>query len=312
MTFELAHGAVQGMQSPARDPHRLIAAVGHQAGLEHVVPERDLPRGPFQAVGKLVVAERDVQALQQDLRLPGAAVVRQFQLRVDPARGKKIDPRLLERLGQGVHQPVVELQVAELGLQPLGTGLVEAGAAEGSDPQRRRAARGQQVVHGDPLVAHAERRAKVRQRMGQPAVVDVALDQPPAEARTATPAPRPGRSPSGSRAWPAPAANPAWPTAGKALRAGPRGSSGEMASPSTVPASDHGPPCGSIRPSMSIWWKYSLATVPRSCRTPGPHSAGGPVAGTLRVPSAPAGEAAWANGCSPVSPAPLPAKATSD
>ncbi len=169
------------MQSPARDPHRLIAAVGHQAGLEHVVPERDLPRGPFQAVGKLVVAERDVQALQQDLRLPGAAVVRQFQLRVDPARGKKIDPRLLERLGQGVHQPVVELQVAELGLQPLGTGLVEAGAAEGSDPQRRRAARGQQVVHRDPLVAHAERRAKVRQRMGQPAVVDVALDQPPAE-----------------------------------------------------------------------------------------------------------------------------------
>ena len=114
LDLHAAHRDCQGMLPPGVHVHQLVAAGGRQVGLQHVVGQRDRARAVFQAIGKLVVGERHVQAADRHLREPALPVVKQLGVGVDLAVGAVLEPLLVEFLRQHVDQLAIDLQLPDL------------------------------------------------------------------------------------------------------------------------------------------------------------------------------------------------------
>ena len=124
-----ARRAVRRIADLAHDVDQLVLAEGREVHLQAVVLQFQQPVAVFQAVGELVVGERDVLALDPHLRLPGAAVVAELDVGVDQAFRPELLPLLLELAGQDRQELLVQRQLADVGLDGHGARRLQAAAA---------------------------------------------------------------------------------------------------------------------------------------------------------------------------------------
>ncbi len=124
--------------------------------------------------------ERHVLAGDQQLGLPGPAVVGELGLGVHAALGAALVPLLLKPLGQHVEQLMIQLQLADPGLDGQRAAGGQAAAAAGHLDRRLVAPRGE-VLDGEALVVDVHQGPDLGQGVWQPRVVQPAADQPAGE-----------------------------------------------------------------------------------------------------------------------------------